>query len=347
MGGFSMPEYPIDIVVPWVDGGDPAWRAQRAQYRPGQGEDNNEARYRDWGLFQYWFRSIERYAPWVRTIHLITWGHLPPWLKEDHPKLHIVNHKDYIPEEYLPTFSSHPIENNVHRIRGLAEHFILFNDDVYLSRPTVPEDFFVDGMPVDTAVLGGVTISDRVSFMPYIALNNLGLINETFEKKAVLRRDFKKWFNPKYGKLALYNLYYYPGKNFTGFRSFHSCLAYRKSTLQQVWEAFPQELDATCRRRFRSREDVNQYLFRYWRLVHGEFVPGKPNCAYLTIGEDDASQVKAALENPKYKVVCVNDDPTGLQFEQEQLRFMQIFAQMYPDPCSFEKKLQAEETLKA
>ena len=73
-----MPNYPIDIVVPWVDGSDPAWRAERAKYRPELGTgDNNEARYREWGFFQYWFRSIEMYAPWVRTVHLITWGHLP------------------------------------------------------------------------------------------------------------------------------------------------------------------------------------------------------------------------------------------------------------------------------
>lgn len=338
LGVVNMPNYPIDIVVPWVDGSDPAWRAERAKYRPELGTgDNNEARYREWGFFQYWFRSIEMYAPWVRTVHLITWGHLPAWLKTDHPKLHIVNHRDFIPEEYLPTFSSHPIENNVHRIPGLAEHFILFNDDVYLSQPTVPEDFFVDGMPVDTAVLGGVTIADTVSYMPYIALNGLGLLNENFSKRQVLKRDWKKWFNPKYGKLALFNLYYYPGQTFPGFRSFHTCLPYRKSTLEEVWEKCYDAFDHTCRNRFRSREDVSQYLFRYWRLAKGEFVPARPNCAYLTIGEDDAQTVKDAMNNKKYKIVCVNDDPTGLNFEEEQKRFRDVFENCYPTPSAYEK----------
>ena len=333
-----MPAYPIDIVVPWVDGSDPAWRAERAKYRPELGGgDNNEARYREWGLFQYWFRSIEKYAPWVRTVHLITWGHLPSWLNTEHPKLHIVNHRDYMPEEYLPTFSSHPIENNVHRIPGLAEHFILFNDDVYLSRPTTPEDFFVDGLPVDTAVLSGVTISDSVSFMPYIALNGLGIINENFSKREVMKRNWKQWFNLKYGKLALYNLYYWPGKNVPGFRSFHTCLPYRKSTLEEVWAKFPEAFDRTCRNKFRSREDVSQYLFRYWRLMKGEFVPGKPNCAYLTIGEDDAQKVESALENKSYKVVCVNDDPTGLNFAEEQKRFHDVFDRIYPQRSEYEK----------
>lgn len=332
-----MPDYPIDIVVPWVDGSDPAWRAERAKFRPDSGSDNSEARYREWGLFQYWFRSIELYAPWVRKVHLVTWGHLPEWLNTDHPKLNIVNHKDYIPAEYLPTFNAIPIENNVHRIPDLAEHFILFNDDVYLSCPTTPEDFFVDGLPVDTAILNNVTISDTVSFMPYLALNCLGMVNENFDKHTVLKRDWKKWFSPKYGKMALRNLYYWPGKNFAGFRSFHTCVPYRKSTLEEVWSKYPEALGKSCCSRFRSREDINHYIFRYWHLVKGEFYPAKPNCAYLTIGEDDAQAVADALVSKKYKVVCVNDDPSGLNFAEEQKRFKEIFEQRFPTPSAYEK----------
>lgn len=334
----TMPAYPIDIVVAWVDGSDPAWRAQRAQYRPEVNTDNNDARYREWGVFQYWFRRIEEYAPWVRTVHLVTWGHLPPWLNTDHPKLHIVNHKDYIPAEYLPTFSSHTIELNMHRIPGLAEHFLYFNDDMYLNSPTVPEDFFVDGLPVDTAVLHNVTISDSVSFMPYIALNNLGIINENFSKRAVLMQDKKKWFNLKYGKLALHNLYLLPGRNFNGFRNFHACAPYLKSTLEEVWAKYPEILDATCRNRFRARSDVNQYLFRYWQLAKGQFAPGKPRFSYLTLGEDDMQTIENTLRDKRYIEVCVNDDPSGLNFEEAQQRLCEIFAHQHPHPCTFEKE---------
>lgn len=329
-------EYPIDIVVPWVDGSDPAWQAERGKYRPAAGSDNSDARFREWGLFQYWFRSIEKYAPWVRTVHLVTWGHLPPWLNTSHPKLHIVNHKDYIPAEYLPTFSSHVIELNMHRIPGLAEHFVYFNDDVYLSGPTTAEDFFVGGLPVDWAVLGQLTISDDVSFLPYIQLNMLGRINQTFSKHQVMKRDFAKWFSPKYGKLMLYNLYFYPGGNVAGFRNFHACIPYCRKTLEQVWQAFPEALDQTCRSRFRSREDVNQYFFRYWRLMRGEFVPGKPNSRYLTIGENSCEEIARVLSGGKARVVCVNDDPMGCDVTREQEKLWQIFREKFPEPCSFE-----------
>ncbi len=328
--------YPIDIVVPWVDGSDPEWAAERAKYRPSSRSDHSNARYREWGLFQYWFRSIEKYAPWVRTVHLITWGHLPPWLNTNHPKLHIVNHKDYIPEEYLPTFNAIPIENNVHRIQGLAEHFILFNDDLYLSRPTTPEDFFQKGLPTDTAILNNVTISDTFSFMPYLALNCLGIINENFSKKNALKKDRKKWFSAKYGKLLLYNFYYLPGKNFQGFRNFHTCIPYLKSTFEELWEKYEKPLDQSSKNRFRSRDDINHYVFRYWRLAKGEFAPAEPNCAYMTIGEDSAESIESALHSPKYKVVCINDDPTNIDFEKEQEKLYHILEAAFPEKSSYE-----------
>lgn len=330
-----MIEYPIDIVVPWVDGSDENWLNERSKYRPSSNADGSSARYREWGLFHYWFRSIEAYAPWVRKVHLITWGHLPPFLNTNHEKLNIVKHSDYIPKEYLPTFSSHVIELNLHRIEGLSEHFIYFNDDVYLNKPTKPEDFFKNGIPVDTAVFSMVRIYDNFSFMPYIELNMLGNLNMVFSKKKCIAENPFKWFNLKYGKDMLFNLYLFPGKNISGFKNYHSCIPYCKKTLAEVWEAFPEALDNTCRNKFRSREDVNQYLFRYWRLMKGEFAPGKVKSRYLTLGYHTMEEVSNAF-NSKYKVICVNDDPMSCDFETEQKKAIQLFNKKYPNISSFE-----------
>ena len=143
-------------------------RKEKYKYMGIDEPDAGAERYRDMGILKYWFRAVESYAPWVNQIHFITWGHLPDWLNTQCPKLHIVNHKDYIPEDCLPVFSSHPIELNLHRIPDLAEHFIYFNDDVYLNNPTTPKTFFVRGLPRDTAVLGPVAIFDNFSYLPYI-----------------------------------------------------------------------------------------------------------------------------------------------------------------------------------
>ena len=110
----------IDFVILWVDGNDPAWREEFVRTRQAENDDASEIRYRDWRNLHYWFRSAERFAPWVRKVHFITWGHLPAWLRRDHPKLHIVNHRDFIPAEYLPhiQFEHHRTEYPPHRRVG-------------------------------------------------------------------------------------------------------------------------------------------------------------------------------------------------------------------------------------
>lgn len=326
----------IDIVIPWVDDSDPKWLAEYQQYKPDRNSDGSSARYRDWDVFKYWFRSIEMYAPWVRKIHFVTYGHLPSWLNVRHPKLHIVTHTDFIPAEYLPTFSSHTIELNLHRIPDLAEHFIYFNDDVYLAQPTVPTDFFKKGKPVDAAIYGVIKNSDDTNYMPYIMLNMMALINMEFDKRSVMKRNFWKWFSPKYGKGVLKNAYLAPWSIYTGFMNYHTSNPFCKSTFQKVWAKYPGVLDQTCRHKFRSKEDVNQYLMRYWQLCEGNFEPHKPNSTYVTIGNETMTEIEKDLYQANYQVVCINDDPMGFDFASEQRQLKALMERKYPNKSSFE-----------
>ena len=91
--------------------------------------------------------------------------------------MHIVRHEDYIPKEYLPTFSSHPIELNIHRIAGLADHFVYFNDDVFLTAPVTPDDFFQNGLPRDTCRFSVVHPRSASDVFAHILLNNAGVLN--------------------------------------------------------------------------------------------------------------------------------------------------------------------------
>ena len=142
----------IDFVITWVDGSDPKWLTDRAKYVL-EDERIDESRYRDWGFLRYWFRAVEANAPWVRKIHFVTYGHIPEWLDVSNSKLHIVKHEDFIDKKYLPTFNSCAIEMNLHKIPGLAEQFVYFNDDMFLNKPVKPEFFFKDGLPKDSFVL--------------------------------------------------------------------------------------------------------------------------------------------------------------------------------------------------
>ncbi len=95
----------IDFIINWVDGVDPNWLAEKKKWEcienqtVSKSDDSNSAcRYRSNDeLLRYWFRSVEKFAPWVNKIHFVTCGQKPCWLNESHPKLHMVNHEDYIP----------------------------------------------------------------------------------------------------------------------------------------------------------------------------------------------------------------------------------------------------------
>ena len=133
----------IDLVITWVNGADPRWRAKRqaAGLDSALATANVEGRFRDNGELRYLLRSIERYWPFEGMIYLVTDAQIPSYLA-DCPRLKIIDHREILDAQYLPTFSSRAIESALHKIPGLAEHFVAFNDDVLLARPVLREDFF-------------------------------------------------------------------------------------------------------------------------------------------------------------------------------------------------------------
>ena len=99
-------------------------------------------RFRDNEELRYSLRSVWRFAPWVRRVFIVTNGQVPHWLNLEHPRLSVVSHADiYLNASHLPTFSSPSIESHLHRIPGLADKFLYFNDDVLLGNEVWPDDF--------------------------------------------------------------------------------------------------------------------------------------------------------------------------------------------------------------
>lgn len=326
----------IDFVIPWVDGGDPAWEKEKVFYSENitAEEDGRDIRFRDWDTLKYWFRGVEKYAPWVNKIHFITWGHLPEWLKTDHPKIHIVNHRDYIPEQYLPTFSSHVIELNMHRIPGLSEHFVYFNDDIFILKPLAERDFFVNGTPCDLCVANAIT--PRLGEFSSILLQTTSYINKHFNKKQDMKKHFGKWFSPKYGSLLIRTFCLTPWTFYTGFYNHHLAVAYEKKTFDIVWSEEPEILRQTCSHRFRNDSDVNQYIFRYWRLASGDFVPHSPLGKYMNMSDNNTA-IFQTIRNQSCKLFCINDKENRADFEEEKHNLIAAFETVFPRKSEFEK----------
>lgn len=323
----------IDAVITWVDGNDPEWRKERQKYAV-DNESVSDIRFRDWDNLQYVLRSIETNMPWIRKIHLVTWGHLPKWISLDSKKLNIVRHEDFIPAEYLPTFNSNAIELNLHRIPGIADRFICFNDDMFVVKRTKDTDFFVGNKPCDMACISPQPIY-RSSIMN-IELNNLKIINDYFSVNNI-KENKRKWLSLfKYKQYAVRTAIFLSFKTIIGIFQPHVPYTLLKSTYETLWEKEERLLDATCRNRFRSTEDINVWLFRSWQLVSGNFEPRRASFGKLVSASDLAGVEYLLGRKSKCCLVCINDDDSVEDFEKTRDFVNKELARLFPEKSSME-----------
>jgi hypothetical protein len=229
----------IDVVYTWVDGRDPLWLAKKSERLQRMGPQasvlessaTSSARFESRDELRYSLRSLECFAPFVRNVYLVTDRQIPRWLDARHPQLRIVFHDDLFPEQsHLPTFSSQAIESHLHRLPGLSEHFIYFNDDVMLDAPVTPADFF------DSEGRFRVYFDERrVTWDPQGDAYSLG-VNAAARNSSRLIEEC--------GGPRIEN------------RIDHTPYALRRSVLEELWDLFPKDLDALSSHPFRHRGTV-------------------------------------------------------------------------------------------
>lgn len=151
----QQPPFDIDAIITWVDGSDPAHRARLQAYLDESGLGRSAAaaptRFGDCGEIDYCVASLLRFAPWIRTIHIVVDQQAPALIARlkgsvfEH-RVRVVDHREFFHgyEHHLPTFSNRSIECLMWRIPGLAERFIYLNDDFQIIRQVRAEDFFDD-----------------------------------------------------------------------------------------------------------------------------------------------------------------------------------------------------------
>ena len=118
----------------------------------------------------------------------------------------------------------------------------------------------------------------------------------------------------------------------------HIAVAYQKRTFEDLWTMEPKALDATCRRPFRTMADVSQLAARSVQLALGRFEPSLPlGMAFFPDRETGVGPAVAAIRQQRFRMVCVNDDETGLDFESEKKRLVEAFEAILPKKCPFER----------
>lgn len=301
----------IDFVVTWVNSKTPAWekefKAAKAKYDNLSLEYSGNNRFREEIDFKFWFRMVEKNCPWVRYIFVITNGEFPEWLNKFSPKIKTVVHSDYINPGALPTFNSNAIELNLGKLPELSENFVLFNDDTYIVKPLNKDFFFKNGLPMDEMIFyPTIPMTD----FDHIMFNNMFLFNKKFSKHEVFKNNKGKIFSFHYGRKLVWQIFAKIVPGFFGFRNPHVPISYKKSNFNKAYECFKNSAEKTTSSIFRSNEDINHWLFRYYQLAKGQWTVRSPKeIDYLSLNKLNLEKIMKIINGKdRAALVCLNDD---------------------------------------
>ena len=309
----------IDLVYLWVDGNDPKWQAKRNSFI---GETNNSSqinckgRYANNDELKFSLRSIEKYAPWIRKIFIVTDEQTPEWLDTSNPQIKIIDHKEIMPAESLPCFNSSLIEHFLYKIPGLAEHFLYANDDMFINRQVSPNDFFTPtGLPI------------------------IRLVQKPFHKllyfytEKIRRKPLKNYTKTLILATQLVENKY--GQTYTA-KPHHNIDAYLKSDYQRIVEdTFCQEYSASNKNHMRNDNDINRIIISYTGLAEGRgqlrYVTEKES-VHLKIHRRHQYQ-KLSYYQPLF--FCMNDSEYAQ--DDDRINAKNYLEKRFPEKSKFEK----------
>lgn len=308
----------IDLVYMWVDGSDPKWleKHNRATGKTDESSDvNSKARFVNNDELKYSLRSVERYAPWIRHIFIVTDNQVPEWLDTSNPRVTIVDHSEILPEKSRPCFNSTLIEHFIYKIPGLAEHYILANDDMMLNKPLKPSDFFDrEGFPVMRLV--------RRPFMRLMSWLQINVFGKKMGNYKTQLRNSALLVKRRSGK-------YYEGK------PHHNMDAYNRVFVEHVEDVFKKEFEPTFEHPIRDDADFQRIVYYYMGMAEGK---GRPE--YV----DKHTSFQLSVAKPyhyerleKYDPVffCMNDSPKAT--DAQRLAAKDYLSRRFPDKSQFEK----------
>jgi len=279
------------VVYTWVNHNDEAWQelyVAACSARPADAfsheSTNSMARFQNRDELLFSIKSVKKYAPWVRHIYVVTNCQLPAQLVGDE-RVSRVSHEAIFPDpSVLPSFNSRAIEANLHRIDGLSEQFLYFNDDVFLCRPVKCADFF--------SPEGKVYVFPSKHDMPY---DKVGVLSP-FEHGAL-----------NACRLIIEDTGYVPRK-----RLHHAPYCLVRSSMEEIERRYQPLIDNTRKHKFRHNSDIPlaTTMHAYYSVAHQRGEVRDIPCRYVDIGDPlflFLVHRYSPLRRGKYIVFCMNE----------------------------------------
>lgn len=325
----------IDIVYLWVDGNDPVWR-QKRQTSLEQLSTNNlisiakygnvEGRFRDNDELRYSLRALERYFPDCGHVYIVTDAQTPAWLQNS-AQISIIDHKDLIPANKLPTFDSANIESYIHRIPHLSERYFYLNDDVFFGSPVDVSHWFTQDGALDGICVGW---SDD------LPVSNNGLQPDATALENACRLSIQ-WLNANPAHSTKTSNYEHTYRTFA-----HSPRPMLKSMLIAL-ETDAADLFETVRttvfRAWNKPTIVSDFVLR-WALANGRATLRDYSHIYLSTGDikSNAGLESFVAANGQLDFFCINDTTDEADNLDPRLRMVQAALQtMFPTASRYEK----------
>lgn len=267
---------------------DPQWQRDLDYVRKYHEEAANEVRYRSWGTEELLIRCIRKNMPWIRDIIIILaresqvqgWmKSLPPRTKE--PRVRVVFHKEFIPEEQLPTFNSRAIEMYLHRIPGLSDYFIYGNDDMFPIGALKEEEFFRaaagTGPDMVPCLEWKMMPCNSASSFHQACMNGINFVG----------REFGRHYTTEWMHLG------------------HNIIPMKKATCERFWQQHKKEM-AESVTRFRLAKNFNQYIYSWWQIMACEYVEYSAPHRYVST-KSDINEIVTAIREAE-GLLCINDN---------------------------------------
>lgn len=308
---FDVP-VPVDVVYTWVNGRDPDWLKMYRQHFPKAPLD--KCRYQDKGDLKYSLRALALNMPWVRHVYIVSNCKPPIWLDREHPQIHWISHEEIFPDHSaLPTFNSHAIESCIHRIPGLSERFIYFNDDCVITQPKGFHDCF------DEQDRSCVNLEHHMQDLEYYAQCEFNVDTAHtiawYHTTKLLKQRY-----PAYGNYSTHK---------------HAPQVFSKSLLERIEQDFYTEINAIRYQKKRSKTDIllTCYLYHHYALLYNKAVIRDVTCRLYTtfVKEENSKKVLS------YGSVCFNDNEINSESDEFAQAYTKLINCVYPHKSPYEK----------
>lgn len=292
----------MDIVITYVNSLDPVWQEQ---YRKIVNAPLSAERFRDWDTLRYLFRGIAKNLSFVENVFLVvsTESQVPSWINRE--TVNVVLHKDIIPEEYLPTFNSTTIEMFLHKIPGLGEEYVYFNDDCFPLMRCKETDFFIDG---------------KINGAFYPVKRN----SDTFGHQVVNSYLLACHLSGKDAGNTL-------------IRPEHICSPMLKSACEEVFEKGKSTI-LNSLSPIRENQNFNQYLFSNYIFFTGRGTNIRIPYEYFSFYKNGIWHIAKYIDHPTKPFVCINDGKMNkATFNNYKCKLLRTFDRRFPSKSKYEK----------